>query len=59
MRTTPITTEVSIDEKEVCMEVDTGAAVSVVSEATYKRLWPERMLRPAAVRLKTYIQVHH
>ena len=38
MRTTPITTEVNIDEKEVCMEVDT---VSVVSEATYKRLWPE------------------
>ena len=28
--------------------------VSEVSEATYKRLWPERMLRPAAVRLKTY-----
>ena len=36
------------------MEVDTGAAVSVVSEATNKRLWPERILRPAAVRLKTY-----
>ena len=35
-RTTPITTVLSIDEKVVCMEVDTGAAVSVVSEATYK-----------------------
>lgn len=53
-RTTPITTEVSIDEKVVCMEVDTGAAVSVVSEAMYKQMWPEKMLRPTAVRLETY-----
>ena len=52
--TTPITAEVSVDEKMLCMEVDTGAAVSVVSETTYKRLWPEKILGPTTMKLKTY-----
>ena len=52
--TTPITAEVSVDEKILCMEVDTGAAVSVLSETTYKRLWPEKILRPTTMKLKTY-----
>ena len=54
--TTPNTTEVIVNEKVVRMEVDTAAAVTVVSEATYnfKRLWPGRMLRSTTVKLKTY-----
>ena len=35
-----------MDEKILCMEVDTGAAVS--------RLWPEKILRPTTMKLKTY-----
>ena len=39
------------------MEVDTGAALSIISEATYKKLWesdtpPE--LQQTSVRLRTY-----
>ena len=36
----PITVEVSINGEQVHMEVDTGAAVSLVSEAVCKQIWP-------------------
>ena len=36
------------------MEVDTGAAVTLMSEALYKRLWPGRDLKASRVHLKTY-----
>ena len=42
------------------MEIDTGAAVSVVSESSYKRLWPvgsRPVLQQAAVKLRTYTGV--
>ena len=39
------------------MEVDTGAAVSVISEDTYVKLWPEQrpQLQPSTTRLKTFM----
>ncbi|KAL5515654.1 hypothetical protein EMCRGX_G000851 [Ephydatia muelleri] len=39
------------------MEVDTGAAVSLISDATFKSLWPEASrppLQPSSVLLRTY-----
>ena len=40
------------------MEVDTGAALSVISEQTYRELWPNPelapTLKPNKVKLKTY-----
>ena len=43
-----------LDECLVSMEVDTGAALSLISEATYQRLWPRRELRTSQVRLQSY-----
>ena len=43
-----------LDECLVSMEVDTGAALSLMSEATYQRLWPRRELRTSQVRLQSY-----
>lgn len=50
----PITAEVSINGKNLCMKVDTGAAVSLVPEAVCKQLWPSLALQPTSVKLKTY-----
>ena len=41
-KTAPIMVDVKLDSKELKMELDTGAAVSLISEATYKQLWSER-----------------
>ena len=38
---TPIVVTVKIDDKDLQMEVDTGAAVSVISTATYERMFSE------------------
>ena len=48
---------VKLDGKELSMEVDTGASLSLMSETTYKKLWesdtlPE--LQQTAVKLRTY-----
>ena len=36
------------------MEIDTGAAVSIISEATQKRVFPKARLRKSSVALQTY-----
>ena len=38
----PIQVEVSMDAQDITMELDTGDAVSLVSEVTYKHLWPKQ-----------------
>ena len=43
-----------VEGKEVIMELDTGAGVSLVSEETYQRYWPGRALQHSTVRLRTY-----
>ncbi len=42
------------------MEIDTGAALSVMNEHTYRSLWPKRKppLKPTSIRLKTYTGEH-
>ena len=39
---TPIVIPVKINDKQIQMELDTGAAVSLVSKGTYKLHWPEQ-----------------
>ena len=53
----PLLVTVSINNASVEMEVDTGASVSIISEATYNRLWsPEDAppLQESSVKLRTY-----
>ena len=50
----PILVQVKLDDCLVSMEVDTGASMSLMSEATYGELWPGRVLQPSQVRLQSY-----
>ena len=56
--TQPMRVTVEANEADLSMEVDTGAAASVMSEANYKRVWsdvPELpQLRPTTTNLQTY-----
>ena len=42
----PITADVSVNDKLLLMEVDTGAAVSIISESTQKRMFPDAIYSP-------------
>ncbi|KAL1251001.1 hypothetical protein QQF64_018797 [Cirrhinus molitorella] len=43
-----------LDGTPVRMQVDTGAAVSLVSETTFKEMIPHRTPQPSNITLKTY-----
>ena len=54
---TPLQSTVKLDGKELSMEVDTGASLSLISETTYKKLWESSALpelQPTTVKLRTY-----
>ena len=56
-RVAPVKATVTIDGVQLQMEVDTGAALSLISKATYSKLWPAGQgpqLRKPAIRLRTY-----
>ena len=67
----PYNVTLTVSGQELCMEIDTGASLSLVSEVTYKKLWPGKHLLPTPVKLTTYsgeklpvvsqmqAQVHH
>ena len=50
----PLVTTVHINNKEIPMEVDTGAALSLISEETYSSNFSGRILQPIKVQLRTY-----
>ena len=50
----PITVVLDVNNKKVSMEVDTGAAVSVISEATKACLFPNIKVNDTPVILTTY-----
>ena len=50
----PLKIEVKLDGCSICMESDTGATRSVVSETTCNQLWPGRCLSATDVRLCSY-----
>ena len=51
----PIIVTLELNGKSVDMEVDTGAAVSLMSKATQKKLFPQAKLQKTTLRLQTYI----
>ena len=56
-RSDPLAVKVSLNGVPVEMEVDTGATLSIISKATYHKLWPPPStpsLQPTTARLKTY-----
>ena len=50
----PIKVEVIVDGKLFMLELDTEAAVSLVSESTDQEYWPDRQLQECNTRLNTY-----
>ena len=52
----PILLDVTLNGKQVQMELDTGASVSVCSYGRFKELWPsgDRLLRPTDILLRTF-----
>ena len=52
----PIAVDVFIDGKQLAMELDTGAAVSIISDETRKSLFPDLKLLPSTIILKTYTE---
>ena len=52
----PLTTQVKIDGRCLTMEIDTGAAVTVISATTYKTMWGPStpLLRESTTILKAY-----
>ena len=48
----PYNVGVDVDGRRVTMEIDTGAAVSLMSAVTFKELWPGRSLDPVTVQIR-------
>ena len=56
-RVAPFTVRVEVEGATLSMEIDTGAALSLISETTYSQLWPEgraHTLEKSPIRLRTY-----
>ena len=52
--TPPLRLSIKLNEHMVEMELDTGASVSLMSEATFRQLWPQEKLAPSQCRLCSY-----
>ena len=50
----PYNVTVNVNGKTFTMEINTGTSLSLVSEQTYKYLWPEVPLQNSSVKLKIY-----
>ena len=50
----PITVQLELNGKEILIEVDTGAAVTLMSETTHKKLFPVVKLKNSTVNLQIY-----
>ena len=49
-----IPVEVDVNHKSLVMELDTGAAVSIISEEVVKEKFPGASIQPSSVLLKFY-----
>ena len=49
-----MTVDLLVNGKQFTMEVDTGVAISIISEATYKILFTDSELQKCNVVLRTY-----
>ena len=52
--TLPITVAVQMEGSSVQMELDTGAAFSLMSETAFRQLFPTKELQPSTIRLCAY-----
>ena len=55
--TRPLKTMVNVEDQNLTIEVDTGASVTIISEATLRSIWRTQSvppLHPTNVRLRTY-----
>ena len=53
----PIVVTMGVSGEEIAMKVETGASVSIISEATYNKLWSKDQappLQPSRVNIETY-----
>jgi len=50
----PLQVTLRLDECDVPMELDTGASMSLISEETWEKLWPGRVLSKTKFQLCTY-----
>ena len=50
----PIEVDLVINDKPVTMELDTGAAVTIMSQRQQRSLFPDALLQPSNIRLKSY-----
>ena len=50
----PLVVSVVVDGANIDMEVDTGAGVSLVSETTFRRLWPHKTWKSSSVQLRNH-----
>ena len=50
----PIEVTVNVEDKPLTMELDTGAAVSIISEVTRRKMFPKKKLHKSKLILKTY-----
>ena len=51
----PVFIQMTVDNVQLVMELDTGSAFTVLSEKTFKKYWPEQpRLEPVVSQLRTY-----
>ena len=50
----PIVVSINVEGKEIPMEVDTGAGVSIIPFSTWRSHFPDLPLQSSAIQLKTY-----
>ena len=50
----PYKVKLSVDNFPIEMEIDTAAALSLISEATFKKTWTDRSMEPSQVSLCSY-----
>ncbi len=50
----PITVQVDLDDKPLTMEVDTGAAVALISQETYTTQLEDKPIQTTSMQLQTY-----
>ena len=56
-RVKPLVASLTVEGAELRMEVDTGASLSLISEATYRKLWPKDkapQMESTQIKLRTY-----
>lgn len=49
-----ITVDVKVNGQKIRFEIDTGAAMSILSQEDQKKLFPDATLRETSTRLRTY-----